>query len=112
MAPHGLLEGHAKLRLSVGSCCAAAMLVSIFYGLYFGLHYTQHHVLDKPYLMILYPPAAMSTIGLMLPLLMYISYQDEFKGLNPILPHHFVRIAMRCYSAMGKNNMKVAEKDL
>jgi hypothetical protein len=38
--------------------------------------------------------------------------QADFPGLNPANPVHFVTISRRCYTALGKNNLKVAEKDL
>lgn len=38
--------------------------------------------------------------------------QVDFPGLNPAHPLHFMRICKRCYTALGRNNLKVAEKDL
>lgn len=48
----------------------------------------------------------------MLPLLMYISFEADFRGLRPWLPHHYVRIARRTFSALANNRGKVTEKNL
>jgi hypothetical protein len=38
--------------------------------------------------------------------------QADFPGLNPANPVHFYAISKRCYTALGRNNLKVTEKDL
>lgn len=38
--------------------------------------------------------------------------QDDFKNLNPLLPHHYFYIAKKSFRALQQNNFKVTEKDL
>jgi hypothetical protein len=38
--------------------------------------------------------------------------QADFKGLNPIIPSHYLHIARKTYRAFSQNNMRVREKDL
>jgi hypothetical protein len=38
--------------------------------------------------------------------------QADFKGLNPIIPTHYLHIARKAYRAFSNNNMRVREKDL
>lgn len=79
----------------------------------------------------------MGSIALVIPLMMFISYQvrgwhalvrsaasladtacvhgcmqADFPGMNPANPVHFLNISRRCYRALGSNNLKVSEKDL
>lgn len=62
------------------------------------------------------PPIAPSfqicVIGSIVPLLMYITFFDDFKHLNPLLPQHYARIMARAFRALAKNDLKVTEKNL
>ncbi|KAJ9506581.1 hypothetical protein QJQ45_018509 [Haematococcus lacustris] len=46
------------------------------------------------------------------PLLMFISYSEDFPGLNPINPEHYLKIAKKAYKTLAANNMKVSVKDM
>ena len=43
---------------------------------------------------------------------MFLMHPLDFGGLNPLLPHHFVRIATRAWGALQRNDWRAAEKDL
>eukprot|EP00775_Hariotina_reticulata_P006128 gene6128-6367_t len=46
------------------------------------------------------------SIAAVIPMFMLISFQDDFKSLNPANPVHFFAICKRCYAAVARNNMK------
>lgn len=108
---NGLL-GNRRRRPTPQAACAVLMAASVLGGLYLALHWVQDHLRHYPFLVILFPPLAMASIAVVIPLFMFVSYQDDFKNMTPLNPRHFILISKRCYSALAKNNMKVTEKDL
>lgn len=111
MAGDALLAGR-RWRLTSGAFQALALILVVLLGLYAFLHYMQTHLVVYPFLVLLLPPITVAGIGTVLPLMMYITYQADFAGLQPCRPLHFWLIAKRCYTAFARNNLKVAEKDL
>eukprot|EP00878_Enallax_costatus_P010610 GHUV01011083.1.p2 GENE.GHUV01011083.1~~GHUV01011083.1.p2 ORF type:complete len:112 (+),score=30.66 GHUV01011083.1:632-967(+) len=111
MADLGLLGGHRR-RFNASCISAALLILVILAGLYAFLHYAQAHIARNPFVVMLFPPVAAGSLAAIVPLLMFITYQDDFKKLNPWNPLDFYTISKRCYQAMARNNMKVAEKDL
>jgi hypothetical protein len=66
----------------------------------------------QPMIPMLFPVAGGLFFALMLPLLVFIVYSEDFSGLNPILPHHYFFIAKKTFKALETGNWKVSAKDL
>uniref|UniRef100_A0A7S0UXB1 Uncharacterized protein n=1 Tax=Polytomella parva TaxID=51329 RepID=A0A7S0UXB1_9CHLO len=115
MSNSGLIkgkEGNKERSVTFGELCAVALLTSISLIFYFS--FEEIHKLEKHHhsLIFMMPFLAIAWIVFVIPLFMYMSYLDDFKRLNPIIPTHYIRIATRCYKALSKNNLKVREKDM
>lgn len=111
--PSGLLQPRTGTKLlTIAAATAALQILAVLASLWVVLHYIQTHIAKQPLVVLLFPPLAMGSIALVIPLMMFISYQADFPGMNPANPAHFLHISRRCYRALGSNNLKVSEKDL
>ncbi|KAF6265939.1 hypothetical protein COO60DRAFT_770194 [Scenedesmus sp. NREL 46B-D3] len=70
----GLL-GNTRRRLTAQTASAVLMVAAVLGGLYVGLHWVQQHLRRYPFLVMLFPPIAMASIAVVIPLFMFISYQ-------------------------------------
>jgi len=61
---------------------------------------------------ILLPLLAITTIVLILPLVFYLSFQDQFGTLNPLIPSHYVFLLRKSLTAIKDNDFKVSAKDM
>lgn len=60
----------------------------------------------------LMPVMAVGAIAAVVPLAMFLSYQEEFDKLNPLIPSHYWFLAKKTMHALKTNNWKVSAKDL
>ncbi|KAG1675151.1 hypothetical protein FOA52_003374 [Chlamydomonas sp. UWO 241] len=51
-------------------------------------------------------------LGFIIPLFIFITYQKDFVGINPLWPPHYFYIARRAFGAMQQGNGKVRERDM
>lgn len=47
-----------------------------------------------------------------IPLFVFIVYSEDFQGINPLIPHHYVFIWKKTWKAFETGNWKLAVKDL
>ncbi|GFR39772.1 hypothetical protein Agub_g257 [Astrephomene gubernaculifera] len=112
MAQDGLLDQRKKRFLTPKAFCAIFLGASLSAVFYATLHYIHAEGVSHPALLMLLPPAAITWLVMMIPIFMFIAYQDDFKQLNPLIPTHYILIAKRCFKAMKDNDFKVSEKNL
>eukprot|EP00894_Picocystis_sp_ML_P001475 jgi/Pico_ML_1/51992/g2774.t1 len=60
----------------------------------------------------LLPVLAAGAIAAVIPLVMFLSYQEDFEKLNPLIPSHYLFLAKKTMYALKTNNWKVSAKDL
>ncbi|CAK0734989.1 hypothetical protein CVIRNUC_000512 [Coccomyxa viridis] len=65
-----------------------------------------------PHLQVLFPIIGAACVISVIPLGVYLTFQNEFPNVNPIIPTHYFYLAKRCFKALQENNGKVTGKDL
>ncbi|GLC59467.1 hypothetical protein PLESTB_001490600 [Pleodorina starrii] len=112
MSQEGILDQRKKFRFTPQTFAAlflALSLSAVFYAL---MHKIHDEGVTHPVILVLLPIPTIFWMLLMIPLFMFIAYQADFKGLNPLIPTHYIQIARRCFRAMKENDFKVSEKNL
>mmetsp|Transcript_4308 Transcript_4308/g.9336 ORF Transcript_4308/g.9336 Transcript_4308/m.9336 type:complete len:114 (+) Transcript_4308:162-503(+) len=111
MGDTSIIAGSKKRRINSGIISAVVLICAIsglFYYLLHNLKITD--VAHHPFLVVFLPVFGMGWIASVTPLFMYMTYQDDFRSLNPLVPSHYALILKRCFNAMKDNNFKVSEK--
>lgn len=108
----GLLARSTKRNLSLGRLLACTLVGGVLTAAYHLVHYMQVHIQENFLFVVLLPPIAVATLGLVLPLLVYITFHDDFRHLNPLVPLHYYQIVVRCLRALERGGGKVSIKDL
>ncbi|KAG2501870.1 hypothetical protein HYH03_000368 [Edaphochlamys debaryana] len=108
----GLLDIRKKRILTPRAFEAGFLGLSISCAFYALMHFIHVEGIAHPGIIMFLPLTAITWIALMIPLLMFVVYQDDFRNMHPLNPVHFVQIAARCFRAMKHNNFKVSEKNL
>jgi hypothetical protein len=91
---------------------AIFMGVSIFAIFGYLLTHLEKLVAKAPALVFLFPMSGIVLLGSLLPLIMFISYQDDFKAVNPLNPKSYLMLCKKTYVALMENNWKVSAKDI
>ncbi|PNH02288.1 hypothetical protein TSOC_011768 [Tetrabaena socialis] len=115
MVQTGLIDKRKKgLReyITVPSVSAVTLIGSLTAVFYMALNKIHTEGIAHPGVVMLLPIATMSWVIGILPIFMFLAYQDDFRQLNPILPSDYFVIAKRCFKAMLDNDFKVSEKNL
>ncbi|KAG2448637.1 hypothetical protein HYH02_006524 [Chlamydomonas schloesseri] len=76
------------------------------------MHFIHTEGIAHPGVLMLLPVCTIAWLALLIPLLTFVAYQDDFKALNPLIPTHYILIAKRTFTAMKNNDFKVSEKNL
>lgn len=71
------------------------------------VHSVEEHLHAYPGLIVAYPLIGMGTLVLLVPLIVFLSFQTEFQGLSPLWPPHFLFLLRRLVGASQQNNLKV-----
>lgn len=111
----GVIDAHASRKKALQPRILAGwfMIFAIALGYYYVMH--KLHITTAaahPGVILLLPPVTVAAIALILPLCFFVTYDADFGNLNPLNPVHFVKIAVKTYTALNNNNWKVSEKDL
>ncbi|GIL80824.1 hypothetical protein Vretimale_9415 [Volvox reticuliferus] len=112
MAREGILDRRKKFVLTPQTFAALFLVVSLSAVFYALMHKIHDEGVAHPALLMLLPLPTILWLVLIIPLFIFMAYQADFKGLNPLIPTHYVLIAKRCFKAMKDNDFKVSEKDL
>ena len=67
----------------------------------------QHALHAHPGFTVLYPLLGVSTLALLLPLLLFLSFRAEFAGLHPAWPPHYAFLARRMLRALAANSAQL-----
>ena len=71
------------------------------------------HPLELLKLVVQFPLLSILGMALVLPLGPYVTEHEAFQNLNPLLPHHYVKLVTKVYSAWSNaSGGKLAGKDL
>lgn len=111
----GVIDASLRPRKGVSprAVMAGFLAAAAFVGYYLIMH--SLHITTAaahPGVIMLLPPITVLLIAFVLPLFMFMAYEDDYSNLNPLLPHHYFKIAYKSYQAMQRNNWKVSEKDM
>lgn len=117
MAPpaRGLLEGDSSFNSA--SLRKPRVIAAILMGLapmlvgYLVLH-TMHGRALPLWLFMFFPPGFAALMAYSIPLLVYISHEEDFAETNPMNPRHYFSLWKRTMTALGSNDFKVKAKDL
>jgi hypothetical protein len=98
-----------------GKVLSAVFMIIVIFASFIGAvlyaHYASGliHVLFFP----LFPILFLASLSLSLPLLMYVSYPEEFRHLHPLVPRDYMRLCKRTLQVLNNNGrMKISAKDL
>ena len=70
----------------------------------------QGHIKQNPRLVMLLPPFGALCLCSVLPLVMYVAYQEDFGNkINPLRPDHYWYLARKTFGALKNNNWKVGK---
>eukprot|EP00798_Chlamydomonas_sp_ICE-L_P001114 gene1114-3947_t len=104
MAIIGIEKKHTYNAATFQAIGMIAGLAFLFYAVMVKFHDEQ---IIHPGIMVFFPIICISFMAVLIPLMMFISYQDDFKGVYPLLPSDLFKIVVTCYKSMAKNNFKV-----
>lgn len=108
----GIIDKRVSKRVLTPKAVAATFLgTSLSAAFYAILHYVHDEAVVHPAVLMLLPVIAIVWLALMIPIFMYVAYQDDFKAMNILIPTHYVLIAKRCFKSMRDNDFKVSEKN-
>uniref|UniRef100_A0A7S0RKR1 Uncharacterized protein n=1 Tax=Pyramimonas obovata TaxID=1411642 RepID=A0A7S0RKR1_9CHLO len=103
----------SRPRLNNPRALAAVFMGVTIFGLFaYFLSHLEKLVSKSPGLVFLFPLSGILMIAAILPLVMFISYQDDFKEVNPLHPKVYMMLVKKTYIAMKDNNWKVSAKDI
>jgi len=115
----GILEaqqGRTPKSHTIRKVAAAVLAVGLFTAFFAAVFSMQDLVAAVPVLRhfqnFLFPLLAIGTILLILPLVFYLSFQEEFGNLNPLIPSHYYFLLKKSMTAIKDNNFKVSAKDM
>lgn len=96
-------------RRTVGAAIALAVIAV---SVYLAIHQLVELIHNFPPATILLPLTAIAGLTAAFPLIMFMSYQNEFGNMNPLYPPHYLFLARRVLAALRANDLKVSAKDL
>mmetsp|Transcript_33650 Transcript_33650/g.85970 ORF Transcript_33650/g.85970 Transcript_33650/m.85970 type:complete len:121 (+) Transcript_33650:332-694(+) len=101
-------------KFRAGVLCAGAMAFALFCGFAYSVHKLGHGEMLQwnPMIPMLFPIIGGLFFAAVIPLLVFIVYSEDFQGMNPLLPHHYVFIMRKTFKAMETGNWKLSAKDL
>lgn len=88
------------------------LIVAIFSSLMASVSWIAEFLHQNPHLRFLFPIFGGLCVMSIVPLGVYLTFQQEFPNVNPIIPTHYFYLAKRCFKALQENNGKVTGKDL
>eukprot|EP01026_Neomeris_dumetosa_P022025 TRINITY_DN19113_c0_g1_i12.p2 TRINITY_DN19113_c0_g1~~TRINITY_DN19113_c0_g1_i12.p2 ORF type:complete len:136 (-),score=1.17 TRINITY_DN19113_c0_g1_i12:243-614(-) len=91
---------------------ALVMLLCLWFAMWVVVHELQIYAAKNLILLLCYPFTGISTIVLSTPLILYISYSEDFKDINPLRPDHFFFLLKRVVKAVNENQSKITPKNL
>jgi hypothetical protein len=80
-------------------------------GVYWWINYMHAHLIWQPLLVLTLPPVGIGAIALALPLLSYISFQDDYRGMKPWSPSGLLAICRKTYASVDERG-RVRQKNL
>ncbi|GAX85739.1 hypothetical protein CEUSTIGMA_g13154.t1 [Chlamydomonas eustigma] len=109
----GLLGRPTKFRWNVQSATAIVMIVmfsAVYYHFILNLHLNE--LAAHPAVIMAMPPLTILWGLSIFPLLVFLSFQDDFRNVNPLLPSNYRDIFIKSMKAMQSNGFKIREKDM
>lgn len=91
---------------------AALLLAGIAAGFCSSVVYLETHAKANPLVILCFPFLGVTCIFLAVPLAFFLSFEDEFKRINPLNPAHFAFLVKKTYQSLANNQWKLAAKDL
>lgn len=111
----GILDGDASFKLQSlrkpRVITAIAMVLTPMLTGYLILH-NMHGRAVPLWVFPLFPPAFAVMIAYIMPLLVYISYEEDFPQLVPLNPSHYYTLFRKTMYALSQNNFKIKAKDV
>ncbi|PRW33202.1 NADH dehydrogenase subunit 6 [Chlorella sorokiniana] len=106
-------DGSRKAPSLLGLLEAMALIAGLLLLFWHGVHALQPAIHVHPALAVLFPLFAAAALAALLPLMMFLSFRQEFAALHPAWPPHYLFLARRVFGALVRNNqMKVSAKEL
>ncbi|CAG9461730.1 unnamed protein product [Pedinophyceae sp. YPF-701] len=108
-------KGRAAIDFSNPRVVVACVLIGgLALAFYVAVEFIRHaHIHIHPLAFLALPPLTAGSIGLLLPLFMYVASADDFRDLNPLFPTHYAYLFKKTYRALLSNERLRAEgKDL
>ncbi|GMH38303.1 hypothetical protein BSKO_06187 [Bryopsis sp. KO-2023] len=109
----GILPESAKRRRitprTVAGVLAGIFLCAVFW---YTVHGLQDLIHIHPIAVLLFPLVGVLFMINVIPIVVFLSFEEEFGGLNPILPWDYIKICFKTFIALRENKWKVSNKDL
>jgi len=109
----GLLGRQTKFRWNAQSASAIVMIImftSLYYHFLSNLHLNE--LASHPAVIMAMPPLTIVWGFSIFPLLVFLSFQDDFRNVNPLVPSNYRDIFLKAIKAMQSNGFKIREKDM
>eukprot|EP00899_Mesostigma_viride_P009322 jgi/Mesvir1/18391/Mv14272-RA.1 len=81
-------------------------------GFYFSIVWLGDSIAKRPWVMPLMPIVAVTFMVSILPVIMFIAYNEDFGKLNPLWPSHYWSMLRKTLTAIKDNNWKITGKDI
>mmetsp|Transcript_11306 Transcript_11306/g.15391 ORF Transcript_11306/g.15391 Transcript_11306/m.15391 type:complete len:121 (+) Transcript_11306:225-587(+) len=91
---------------------AIFIVIMIMVLFFYVLRLLEGLVKKAPQIVMLFPICGVGMIILVLPLIMFICYQEDFCNVNPLNPKDYIMLLKKTCNALKNNNFKITAKDL